>query len=93
MHAAACRPEEHPDLDAPDLALVQVEVSTLDVGDAAEAARIVERAQSMAPLGGIFHLAMVLRDKWLPDQVWGISSACCCLHTIAGQLWGRHAQQ
>ena len=49
----------------------QVEVSTLDVGDPAQAARIVAAAQGMAPLGGVFHLAMVLRDRRLPDQV------CC----------------
>ena len=34
-------------------------MSTLDVGDAAGAAQIVARAQALAPLGGVFHLAMI----------------------------------
>ena len=47
----------------------QVAVSTLDVAEAGEAREAVALAQGMAPLGGLFHLAMVLRDQWLSKQV------------------------
>jgi fatty acid synthase len=58
-----------------------VEVSTLDVGDAGQAARVVAAAQAMAPLAGLFHLAMVLRDRRLPDQV-------CCAAMQRGDASG-----
>lgn len=48
---------------------LQVRVSKLDVADPAEAEQILQLAQGMAPVGGIFHLAMTLTDKLLPNQV------------------------
>ena len=48
---------------------LQVEVSTLDVADMEETRAIVGLAEKMAPVGGIFHLAMVLQDRWLSNQV------------------------
>jgi hypothetical protein len=50
-------------------AVVQFKVSKLDVADPVEARQIIELADSMAPVGGIFHLAMTLTDKLLPNQV------------------------
>ncbi len=38
---------------------VQIEVSTLDVGKLDEARKIVELAQSMGDLAGVYHLAVV----------------------------------
>ena len=35
----------------------------------AEAEQIVKIAEGMAPVGGIFHLAMTLTDKMLANQV------------------------
>ena len=52
-----------------DCGRLQVRVSKLDVADPAEAQQILEVAQGMAPVGGIFHLAMTLTDKLLPNQV------------------------
>ena len=51
------------------LAPKQVEVSTLDVADMGETKQIVRIAEGLAPVGGIFHLAMVLQDRWLSNQV------------------------
>ena len=48
---------------------MQFKVSTLDVGNADEAEEIIKLATSMAPVGGIFHLAMYLADKLLQNQV------------------------
>ena len=44
-------------------------MSTLDVADPEETRQIIAQAQGMAPLGGIFHLATIFRDKWLTQQV------------------------
>jgi len=52
-----------------------VEVSTLDVTDAAEAAALVELAGRGAPLGGVFHLAMYLDDRLLANQARGRGGA------------------
>ena len=49
--------------------MTQVEVSTLDVSDLAETEAMMQLAHQMAPVGGIFHLAMVLTDKLLANQV------------------------
>lgn len=46
-----------------------MEVTTLDVAELADTIAIVAAAAKMAPLGGVFHLAMILRDKWLANQV------------------------
>ena len=48
---------------------MQFKVTTLDVGVPEEAAEIIKLAAGMAPLGGIFHLAMYLADKLLQNQV------------------------
>ncbi len=50
-------------------AVMQFKVSKLDVADPEEAQQIIMLAESMAPVGGIFHLAMNLIDKLLPNQV------------------------
>ena len=51
------------------LADLQVEVSKLDVADMEEAKGVVALAQKQAPVGGIFHLAMILQDRWMANQV------------------------
>ncbi len=51
------------------LADLQVEVSKLDVADMEEAKGVVALAQKQAPIGGIFHLAMILQDRWMANQV------------------------
>ncbi|KAK9803549.1 hypothetical protein WJX73_007935 [Symbiochloris irregularis] len=43
-------------------------VTTLDVGVPDEAEQIIQLAERMAPVGGIFHLAMYLADKLLANQ-------------------------
>jgi fatty acid synthase len=48
---------------------MQVEVSKLDVADLGETKQIVAMAEGMAPVGGIFHLAMILQDRWMSNQV------------------------
>jgi NAD(P)-dependent dehydrogenase (short-subunit alcohol dehydrogenase family) len=54
-----------------------VEVSTLDVTDAAEAAALVGLAGRDAPLGGVFHLAMYLDDRLLANQARGRGGRGC----------------
>jgi hypothetical protein len=48
-----------------------VDVSTLDVADAGEAAQLLADAARAAPVGGIFHLAMVLDDRLIINQARG----------------------
>lgn len=48
---------------------MQVEVSTLDVADLDQAHALVKLADSQAPVGGIFHLAMILSDRFMTNQV------------------------
>ena len=48
---------------------LQFKVTTLDVGVPEEAEEIIRIADSMAPVGGIFHLAMYLADKLVTNQV------------------------
>lgn len=48
---------------------MQVELSLLDVGVKDEAAELLLLANSIAPIAGIFHLAMVLKDKLMANQV------------------------
>ena len=57
------------------LADLQVEVSKLDVADMEEAKGVVALAQKQAPVGGIFHLAMILQDRWMANQVSIVSLA------------------
>jgi fatty acid synthase len=45
-----------------------VEVSNLDVTDEKEAISLIERAEKLGPLGGIFHLALVLMDGLFENQ-------------------------
>ena len=54
--------------------VLQVEVSKLDVADMEEAKGVVALAEKQAPVGGIFHLAMILQDRWMANQVWPLSS-------------------
>ena len=49
--------------------MLQFKVTTLDVGVPEEAEEIIRIADSMAPVGGIFHLAMYLADKLVTNQV------------------------
>ena len=48
---------------------MQVEVSTLDVVDISEARQLIQLADGLASVGGVFHLAMVLDDRFLTNQV------------------------
>lgn len=41
----------------------------LDVSSLEETDQVLASADSLAPVGGIFHLAMVLTDKWIANQV------------------------
>ena len=54
---------------------MQVEVSKLDVADMEEAKGVIALAQKQAPVGGIFHLAMILQDRWMANQVSTLSLA------------------
>lgn len=47
---------------------IQVVVSTADVATFAGAAKLIETADDLAPVGGVFHLAMVLKDAALENQ-------------------------
>ena len=49
--------------------LLQFRVTTLDVGVPEEAAEIIKLAETMGPVGGIFHTALYLADKLLENQV------------------------
>lgn len=49
--------------------MLQFRVTTLDVGVPEEAQKIVKLAESLAPVGGVFHLAMYLADKLITNQV------------------------
>jgi hypothetical protein len=48
---------------------VTVEVSLLDCGDRDEAKQLLNDCQRLAPLAGIFHLAMVLEDRLILNHV------------------------
>ena len=47
---------------------LQFKVTTLDVGVKEEAAEIIQLAETMGPVGGIFHTALYLADKLLENQ-------------------------
>ena len=58
-----------------------------------EAEKVVEIAEGMAPVGGIFHLAMTLTDKMLANQVKPLTQRSStadafvtAIHTIYCQL-------
>lgn len=59
---------------------VQVEVSRLDVADPNQATSLFRQAQTLAPLAGVFHLAMRLRDKMLVNQV--LLPTCILRHAV-----------
>ena len=59
--------------------MLQVEVSKLDVADMEEAKGVVALAAKQAPVGGIFHLAMILQDRWMANQVWPLTD---CLYLL-----------
>ena len=44
-------------------------VSRLDVSDLDETQQMLQLGEGMAPVAGVFHLAMVLTDKWIANQV------------------------
>jgi len=46
-----------------------VEVSLLDCGDRAEAQQLLSDCERIAPIGAIFHLAMVLEDRLIMNHV------------------------
>ena len=48
---------------------VTVEVSTLDVAERSAAQRLLALCETLAPVGGIFHLAMVLEDRLIAKHV------------------------
>lgn len=48
---------------------LQVSVSTLDVSNRQQAREILQSISATSHVGGIFHLAMRLRDKLLSNQV------------------------
>ena len=45
-----------------------VDVSTLDVANRGEAEQLLADASRLAPIGGVFHLAMVLDDRLIINQ-------------------------
>ncbi|KRX40198.1 Fatty acid synthase [Trichinella murrelli] len=47
---------------------ISIVVMTHDVSDPAQAAQLINDAQELGPIGGIFHLAMVLRDCMFENQ-------------------------
>uniref|UniRef100_A0A5S6QNC3 Fatty acid synthase n=1 Tax=Trichuris muris TaxID=70415 RepID=A0A5S6QNC3_TRIMR len=47
---------------------VIVSVSALDVGDEQQTERLFKEAREIGPIGGIFHLAMILRDCLFENQ-------------------------
>lgn len=48
---------------------MQVAVSTLDVANLDEAHALIKLADEKAPIGGVFHLAMILSDRFMTNQV------------------------
>src|SRR5262249_40901217 len=47
---------------------VQVVISNLNVADESETIQLIKQCQELGPLGGVFHLAMVLRDCLFENQ-------------------------
>ena len=48
---------------------VTVEVSKLDVAVRSQAEQLVADCERLAPIGGIFHLAMILEDRLILKHV------------------------
>ena len=59
-----------------------VDVSTLDVADPAQAAQLLADAGRRAPVGGVFHLAMVLEDRLIVKQARPVESAISMLNWL-----------
>ena len=59
-----------------------VDISMLDVADPAQAAQLLADAAQRAPVGGIFHLAMVMEDRLIVKQARHASSATCILRWL-----------
>ena len=55
----------------------QIEVSTADVTTKDGVEAVLKQAKSMGPVGGIFNLAMVLRDATLENQTVESFEECC----------------
>lgn len=47
---------------------VRVQVSTRDISQSDETVRLVTECCDLGPLGGVFHLAMVLKDTLFENQ-------------------------
>jgi len=47
---------------------VRVVVSNMNVADEEQSAKLIKQCQELGPLGGVFHLAMVLRDCLFENQ-------------------------
>ena len=47
---------------------INVVLSTDDVGTKEGAAKLIKESQAIAPLGGVFHLAVVLKDGMFENQ-------------------------
>lgn len=62
-------------------------MSTLDVSTAPGARAVIAAAQALAPLGGVFHLATVFRDKWLSSQARSASAPLLQWHAWQGSAW------
>ena len=59
---------------------VAVEVSMLDVAERAQAQQLLALCEAMAPVGGIFHLAMVLDDRLIAKHVRVNPTPSCLAH-------------
>jgi fatty acid synthase len=62
-----------------------VVVSNSDVSSLSGAANLVEETENLGPVGGIFHLAMVLKDAALENQTVDSFEACCA-SKVSGTL-------
>ena len=64
---------------------IKVVISNHDVSSISGAASLIQEAENLAPVGGIFHLAMVLKDAALENQT--VSSyEEACASKVAGTL-------
>ena len=56
---------------------IEVLLSTNDVGTKEGADKLINQSKSIAPLGGIFHLAVVLKDGLFDNQTISMFSDVC----------------
>lgn len=52
-------------------------VKTFDISNINEAERLISFAQTLGPVGGVFNLAMVLKDALFEDQTKELFEECC----------------